>query len=143
MTLVVGTLLVAVVVLRLATVLPLRGAVDRLLAAGVIATSQIAGSMLIAGALVGALRPGAVLLVNAAVALAAFTLTWGRRRDFDLALPSPSAAWGAIRAHLWASSLVFLAAVVLAWRLLVSYVYPSSGWDALAYHLTAVAGWLQ
>jgi hypothetical protein len=143
MTLLTATLLVAAVAYRLATVLPLGSSTDRLLAAGVIATSQIAGSMLIAGAMLRSLRPGVVLLVNLAIAAAVFTLTWGRSRSFDITRPRVAAAWRAVRAHPWAGALVLLATLVVAWRLLVAYVYPSSGWDALAYHLTAVAGWLQ
>jgi 4-amino-4-deoxy-L-arabinose transferase-like glycosyltransferase len=49
----------------------------------------------------------------------------------------------AVRAHPWSSALVALAAIALAWRLLIAYTFPPYTWDGLAYHLTAVAGWLQ
>ena len=48
-----------------------------------------------------------------------------------------------VRAHPWSSALVALATIALAWRLLIAYVLPPYTWDGLAYHLTAVAGWLQ
>jgi hypothetical protein len=143
MTLLVATLLVAVVAYRLATVLDLRGDLDRVLAAAVIATSQIVGSMLVAGAVLGALKPGVVLLVNAVVVLVVVALTRDRSWRLKVSPPPPATLAAAVRAHPWSSALVALAAIALAWRLLIAYTFPPYSWDGLAYHLTAVAGWLQ
>jgi hypothetical protein len=48
-----------------------------------------------------------------------------------------------VRAHPWAAALVLMAAVALAWELLVALVLPPYAYDALTYHLTTVASWVR
>ncbi len=66
----------------------------------------------------------------------------GSRRPSRLKINRKGIA-GEGRAHLWLYALALLAAGEFIWRLLVAYVLPPYGFDALWYHLTAVAGWLQ
>ena len=137
-----AALLVALVAYRAAAALPLDGALDRALAASVVATAQIVAVMLVAGVVLEDLRPGVVLALHAALAAGALAMT--RRAPWPRpSVAGPRRAWAAARAHPWAGALVAAAAAVLAWRLVVAYAFPPTAWDSLAYHLTAVAGWLQ
>jgi len=43
----------------------------------------------------------------------------------------------------WEAAIVALAVLLLAWQLLVALVLPPFAFDALTYHLTIVATWLQ
>jgi len=48
-----------------------------------------------------------------------------------------------VRRRPWESAILALAALALAWQLLVALVLPPFAYDALTYHLTIVATWLQ
>jgi hypothetical protein len=140
-----ANLIVAATAVRLAAVLPLRGRLDRVLAAAVIATTQIAGSLLVAGTVLQSLSTGTVLLLNAAIAIAVFAVT--ARRGSEMTLRSlrfaPSDVWLWVRAHPWVAALVVTAMLALVWRVVIAYALPPYGYDSLAYHLPTVALWLQ
>lgn len=104
---------------------------------GVVAAAGIVAALLACG-FAGELRRGPVLAVvvlwaAVAVALAARTGLMPRR---PRAPPS-------LRGHGWEAAMVALAAAALGWQLLVALVLPPFAFDALTYHLTIVATWLQ
>ena len=103
-------------------------ALDAAISFGVVAAAGLAATVLTVGAL-GILTPAAVLTVEAAwgpvaaalVARRGVSLRWPRLRHPD------------VRRHPWAAALVALAALALAWQLLVSLVLPPFAFDALTY----------
>jgi hypothetical protein len=99
---------------------------DRLLAAAVVCAGQIVVSLLIAGAVLRALKPGVVLLINAAIAGIVFGLTRRMKSHVRLSSFRFSAAdlWRKARAHRWVALLLVTAALALVWRLLIAYAFP-------------------
>ena len=140
-----ANLVVAATAFRVATVAPLRGGLDRVLAAAVAGFVAIVASVLIAGGLFRSLTAGAVLLTSAAIALAVFGLTARRRSQVTLRSWRFSARdlWRQARGHPWVAALLVVAALALLWRVVIAYAFPPYGYDTLAYHLPTVAGWLQ
>jgi hypothetical protein len=125
--------------------LRLADVIDSGLAFVTVALAQVLVSLLVAGVVFGSLTRGAVLAVNASVLatlLFVERLRPGSWRPNRLEIKRESIA-AEVRAHRWLYALVLLAAGEFVWRLLVAYVLPPYGFDALWYHLTAVAGWLQ
>jgi hypothetical protein len=115
---------------------------DVVVAAPVLAATQIVATLLFAGVVLGHLDRPIVLILNAVVTGAALVAFRGHRP----ARPAPGAfgrAVSASRANLLATALVMLAALALAWRLVLALVLPPYGYDALAYHLPTVVDWLQ
>lgn len=113
--------------------------IDAAVSFGVVLAAGVAAPMLLAGAL-GHLQPGVVLALQTGWALVAAALA-GRR---GLTLPRPQRpSLGAARRHPWETAIVTLAALALGWQLVVALVLPPFAYDALTYHLTIVASWLQ
>jgi hypothetical protein len=141
----VANLIVAATAVRLATVAPLHGGLDRALAAAVVGVSQIVVSLLLAGALLRTLKPGVVLALNAAIALAVFVLTARMQSQVRLSAlrVSRSQIRTALGSHPWSILLVATAAIALLWRVFIAYAFPPYTYDAVGYHLPTVAGWLQ
>jgi hypothetical protein len=113
-------------------------ALDAAISFGVVAAAGLAATVLTVGAL-GILTPAAVLAAEAAWGLVAAAPVF--RRGVSLRrprLPRPD-----VRSHPWATALVTLAALALAWQLLVALVLPPFAFDALTYHLTIAASWVQ
>ena len=140
-----ANLIVAATAVRLVVVLPLRGGLDRGLAAATLAATQIAGSLLLAGTVLQSLTEGTVLALNAAIAIVVFGVTIRRRSRVSLHSLRLSASdlWLRLRAHPWVAALLATAALALLWRVVIAYALPPYGYDSLAYHLPTVAGWLQ
>jgi hypothetical protein len=120
---------------------------DRMLAFVTLGLAQIVASLLLAGVALQQLAAGPVLAVNAVMLAgsSAAALTRGRRkprRTGGAAQPIAITA-SAVRANLWLLLLAGLAIGEIGWRLLIAYTLPPLGFDALWYHLTTVAGWLQ
>lgn len=112
--------------------------VDAAITFGVVAAAGIVGALLLCG-FPGALRPWPVFGVASlwalvAVALAARTGRVPRR---------PWLSRPALRGHGWEAAVVAVAVLALGWQLLVALVLPPYAYDALTYHLTIVASWLQ
>lgn len=80
------------------------------------------------------------LVVGAAVVAAAAGLAMGRaaRRP-----PQPRRAPERLGLAWWQLALAATGALALAWRLLFALVLPPFAYDALTYHLTAVATWIR
>ena len=123
-----------------------RDALERALALVTVAFSQVAASLLLAGAALRRLEPVTILAINAAFLAAALiarrvmpgdALSAVRRR------PELAAVWRFVTSTRWLAVLIALAVVEAVWRVVVAYVLPPSGFDALWYHLTTVAWWLQ
>jgi hypothetical protein len=116
-----------------------RGRLDAAVTAGVLAAALALGAVLLAGA-VGALRPGVLVAVHAVQAAAFIALAlrrgWRPRRPALISRRE-------VRRAPWAAALVALAAGGLLWQLLVALVLPPYAYDALSYHLPAVAHWVQ
>ena len=138
-----GLLLVASAVLLIAagaTTALLRpdSPIDAAVTLGVVAAAGVAASLLACGA-TGHLRAGPVLGMEALWALGAVMLsaraglTPPRRLLRRPSLPEPG----------WELVVVALAVAALGWQLLVALVLPPFAYDALTYHLTTVATWLQ
>lgn len=112
-----------------------------------LAASQIVITLLLAGVVVRDFQPVTVLWLNAlVVVMLALSARATRRRlrpqrrrwTLDLA--------GSARETLespWLGALLALTAAEVVWRIFVAGVLPASGFDALWYHLTSVAWWLQ
>jgi hypothetical protein len=125
--------------------LRLTDVIDSGLAFVTVGLAQVLVSLLVAGVVFGSLTRGVVLVVNAAILATLVCLERirpGRRRPIRLKIDREGVA-AEVRAHLWLYALALLATAEFVWRLLVAYVLPPYGFDALWYHLTAVGGWLQ
>jgi Dolichyl-phosphate-mannose-protein mannosyltransferase len=118
---------------------------DNVLAFITIGLALVLCSLLLAGIAFDDLTRRTVLLVNAATLVLLIgleSLRPSRRFPPRLALSKQRAIYQA-RRHPWLSALALLAAGEFAWSLVVAYVLPPYAFDALWYHLTTVAGWLQ
>jgi hypothetical protein len=111
---------------------------DAAISLGVVATAGIVAAMHLSGSL-SILTPAALLGAVALWGLVAAALFAWRRPSLSwLEVPRP-----ALRRHPWASALVALAVLGLAWQLLVALVLPPFAFDALGYHLTLATTWVQ
>jgi hypothetical protein len=139
-----GTALLAAAAALTTALLRPDSRLDAAITFGVVGAAGAVVSLLAAGA-VGLLHPGVVLALQAAWALGAAAVL--RRRDPARLGGRPRAprlpGREAVRAHPWAALAVALAAVALAWQLLVGLVLPPFAYDALTYHLTMTASWLR
>jgi len=80
--------------------------------------------------------------VEVAVFAAALVVWWRRGRP-GLAMPrTAAAAWRALRDPI-IGAFVLVATAVFAYEFLLVVASPPNNWDALSYHLTRVAMWLQ
>jgi len=121
--------------------LRLRDVVDRILAFGVVAATQLTLIVIVAGGLVHRLdRPvvAALTAVSAAVEVAA-AVAFGHRSVGRPRLGLRRAG----RQHPWTALLALIAAAVLVWRTALVLLLPPYAYDGLSYHLTAVAEWIQ
>ena len=126
--------------------LAVEDALEKALATITIALSQIVVSLLVSGVLVDRLEPTTVLVVNAAFLLVAFLAKRLSGHRSSVAVSTRGAlgsVWAVVRETRWLLVLLVLVLAEVIWRLVVAYVLPPSGFDALWYHLTTVASWLQ
>jgi hypothetical protein len=138
--------LVAVTSVFAVSLVTLEDALEKALAAITIALSQIVASLLVAGVLLDRLEPITILLVNTAFLVAVVVARRLAANGARLALSTPGAlasVWREVTRTRWLAVLLALAALQVVWRFVVAYVLPPSGFDALWYHLTTVAWWLQ
>src|SRR4051812_18401797 len=119
-------------------------ALDAAITMGVVTAAGTVAAMLAAGA-VGLLRPGVVLILEAAWALAAAALL--RRRDPTCPRrrrPAPRRPGrNEIRSPPWVALAGAPAAVALAWPLLVALVLPPFAFGAFTSPLTMAASWVR
>jgi Dolichyl-phosphate-mannose-protein mannosyltransferase len=123
--------------------LPLAGRIDRAVAFGTLAVAQMQLSLFLTGAGFDSLRRPALLAVNAV--FAAVALLYGGRQLWTgvRGLHRPPNVLGVARSAPWAAALAGLAGAGLIWRIFVVAVLPPFAWDALSYHLTTTAEWIQ
>jgi len=106
---------------------------------GVVACAGVVVLLLGAGA-TGELTRAPVFVLTTLWAVVAVAIAARRKSR----LPRPPRLRAAqVRRHPWTAALVGLAAVALAWQLLVALILPPFAYDAITYHLTIVATWLQ
>jgi hypothetical protein len=129
------------------SLLRLRNRIDVALGWALIATLIVVVTLFLAGAVLDNLAVWVVLLLNAAVAtsLGSAWLAAGHRPRplWTGLLASARAAVRALRSDLWLLALLVLAGGEVLWRLAIAYLMPPYANDALWYHLTTVAEWLQ
>ena len=117
-----------------------RSRLDAVVTFGAVAPSGVAAAVLAAG-LSGLLWPAALLVLLGAWALAAGLAA------FRSAPAYPRIQWAAglsrWKKHPWTAALVLLAGLALTWQIIVALVLPPYAYDALTYHLTTVAVWVQ
>jgi hypothetical protein len=121
--------------------------VDLVLAWALIASTVVIATLLFTGAALGELAAWPVVAVNAAVAgLLALLRLRLRHKASTQRRPSLShlrSLAAELRADRWLLVLLAAAGAEVLWRLVVAYLMPPYAADALWYHLTTVAGWLQ
>jgi hypothetical protein len=132
----VASALIAIGAVGLTVLVRPRSALDAGVVGGIMAAAQITGIGLIAG-IAGRFERGTVVALAALVAVGAALAARGSVGD----LPRP--ARPSLRRHPWAAAIVALAAIALAWRLAIAVILPPYAFDALTYHLTIVASWIQ
>ncbi|MDX6677760.1 MAG: hypothetical protein QOE31_1812 [Solirubrobacteraceae bacterium] len=114
---------------------------DAAVSAGVVAAAGVSVVLLAAGS-AGLLKPAPVIALELLWAAGAALLAV--RTGTLPARPSmPRLAIAALRGHPWEAAIVALATLALGWQLLVAVVLDPFAYDALTYHLTTVATWLQ
>jgi hypothetical protein len=125
----------------------LRSRVDLVLAWALFASTIVVVTVLLAGAGLQNLAPVLVVALNVSVT-GLVMLVWLASGHTLRAPGRPDlgrlrAVVSELRGDLWLSLLVAVAIGEVAWRLVIAYVMPPYAGDALWYHLTTVAGWLQ
>jgi hypothetical protein len=126
-----------------ATLLGFDEPLDWTLAASTLAGSEIVGVSLFAGVVLHRYEPS--VLTGTAVGVAGVLAISVRLRSSRLLSPNPvaSASRRLRRLAPWQMLICVVAAFAIAWRLVLAVVVPPFAYDALTYHLTAVAWWVQ
>jgi len=139
-----GLLLVTVCATSTTMLLRRRGRVDRFLTWYVAALVAVVVAVVVVG-VPGHLRVGPLLVVQGVEALVPVLLLlrrgWPRINRFSIP-PFAQLVSDVLRSP-WASALVGLAGLALAWQLVIALVLPPYAYDALSYHLLDVATWVQ
>ena len=110
--------------------------------------AQITLVLLLAGVALQRLAPGPVMGMDAALSvvmvLVSLRYGQGEPREAWQALMTAAGALGhELRRAPWAGALIVLAIAEVCWLTCAAIIYPPNGYDALAYHLPAVATWIQ
>jgi 4-amino-4-deoxy-L-arabinose transferase-like glycosyltransferase len=144
-TLLLGTALVLLGATRASRAAGLRDPIDLLVSVPVLAATQIVGTLVFAGVVLGRLNIVAVLATNAAVsgALLVFLRPTQERRRRPALRDVATRLIDACRSHPIEATLLALAVVALAWRVVLALIFPPFGYDPLTYHLPTVIGWVQ
>jgi hypothetical protein len=145
LTLLLGTALVVVGANRAARAAGLRDTLDLLVSVPVIAATQIVVTLVFAGAILGRLDVVAVLATNAVVSGALLVFPRPSREDERRpgSRNGPARLAARCRAHPIVATLVVLASIAIAWRIVLALALPPYGYDALTYHLPTVVDWIQ
>jgi Dolichyl-phosphate-mannose-protein mannosyltransferase len=129
------------------SLIPLQSRLDLALAWSLFASTIVVSTVLLAGAGLRSLAPGLLVALNAFVT-GLLLLIW-LARGHNLRAPGRPdlarlrAVVSELRGDLWLLLLVAVVIAEVAWRFVIAYVMPPYAGDALWYHLTTVAGWLQ
>jgi hypothetical protein len=129
------------------SMLRLPSRIDVTLAWVLLASTFIITTLLLAGAVLHELAAWLLVALNAAVAglLVLAWLAFGHENSKIRrpAIADVDALLRELRADRWLLILLVVAAGEVLWRLMIAYLMPPYATDALWYHLTTVAGWLQ
>lgn len=112
------------------------------------AVAQIVATLLFAGLVLRSLSTATVLLVNGVVTGAAISIA-ARSADLPRRVYREWAAMRNVRVRptslrdAWAWVLGVAVVIETAYLALAAYVLPSAAWDAMTYHLVAVASWIR
>jgi 4-amino-4-deoxy-L-arabinose transferase-like glycosyltransferase len=124
---------------------------ERVLAAALVAYTQVIVTLLIAGPIFHSFGRVTVLAVNVVVT-GMVIVVLSQRFGLGDAVRSARRTLRATRVpprlshelrYLWAWVLGALAAVEVVYLYVVAYILPPATWDALTYHLPAVAAWIR
>lgn len=124
---------------------------ERVLAAALIAYTQVVVTLLVCGPLLHSFGRSTVLVVNLAVTGVVIVVLAQRfglgdnvrtARQALRALRVPAPSSNPLR-YLWAWVLAAVAAVEVVYLSVVAYILPPATWDSLTYHLPAVAAWIR
>lgn len=118
---------------------------DRLLIVALVFLVQIILSTLFLGVIVQRLYPPELFVLNVSLSTAICIVCWkraspGSHKNF---IANVSGFFSEIRASLFALVLLLLVLVQIIWTLFLGFLFPPYAWDALTYHLSSVAYWLQ
>jgi hypothetical protein len=149
--LLVATLAVAVGAVAITWQSNPEGGTDALVTFGVLASLEVSVLVWLAGVAghLGRLALGGGALAVAVVALVRLQRVepdwWHRLRAAGrhAASTGPRSLLVASKRHPWSAALALLAVLALAWQVLVALVLPPYAYDALTYHLTTAASWVQ
>ncbi|MFN8035233.1 MAG: hypothetical protein U0V73_04800 [Acidimicrobiia bacterium] len=147
--LVAATLAVLVGSGALTSCLDLPGLLDDLTAWVTLAIAQVMMTVLFAGVVLRALRPGPVLALALAVTAGCVVAAVVHRRRRPGAWAWRERWWPGVRAFgrtlrsPWVAVLAAAAFVEVCWSAAVAWLMPPYGWDALWYHLPAIADWMR
>lgn len=123
----------------------LQRVIDRMLVFFTAAVTQIIVTLLIGGVWLQQLRPLPILLLNlgvTAITVGSYMKGKGSPKVRALTMWS-SQFWGELKAHPWALLLSVFVGGELVWLTSLTYLFPVFDYDGLAYHLVAVASWIQ
>jgi hypothetical protein len=126
-----------------AGLLQLDDALDWTLAAAVLSTAEIVVVSLLAGVVLHRFQPGVVALLACGTSGILLLGRLARRQAQPRPRLFPALADVLRRLAPWQLLVCAVAAVALVWRLFLALVVPPFAYDALAYHLPAVAYWVQ
>jgi hypothetical protein len=147
LTFAIATALVAVGAVGGTALFRLRSAIDVMLAWALVASTIVVATVLVAGEALESLSPwlllGLALITAAALCLAARASRRTLGNPLDRTLARVPAALGALRTDVWLAVLVAVTCAELLWRIVIGIVMPPYAGDALWYHLTTVASWIQ
>jgi hypothetical protein len=137
---VLATALVLAGAMRATRAAGIRGRIDLLVVVPILAAAQIIATLGFAGVILHRLDAVTLLVVTAVVsgALLVFVRPVARRPR-----PSLRDAVRSARAHPLIGTLAVLAALAIAWRVVLALLLPPYGYDPLHYHLPTVIGWVQ
>jgi len=135
-----GTALVLAGATRATRAAGVRDRLDLLVAVPIFGAAQIIATLVFAGAILGRLDVAGVLVTNAVVSGALLLFV---RRAPRAPRPRLSVVVAFAREHRVVALLAVIAALALAWRVVLALALPPYGYDALHYHLPTVIGWVQ
>jgi len=138
----VATGLVLVGALELTRRIGLAEPLDLLVAVPIVAAAQLVVTLLAAGLGVHRLDRPTVVMLNVLVTTPLATLALRRPRAGSFGREARR-AFRVLRGDAVAATLAGLAALALAWRVVLALALPPYGYDAISYHLPTMITWIQ
>lgn len=129
--------------IRAARALGLSDALDLLVGGSILAATQIVATLLFIGVVLRRLDLATALVLNAAITGLLLAFLRPERAGRPGLRTTMNRGIQARRTQPLAVALAMLAGLALAWRVFLAFDLLPYGYDALAYHLPTVVGWLQ